>query len=93
MLRIYCLPQWYALSDPLAEKSLYDRDAMRHFAGLELGDDRIPGETTILNFRHLSEHHTPTEAMFAEVNAHLVERGVTVRLGTLVVQRSSTCRP
>ena len=51
MLRIYCLQQWYALSDPMAEESLYDSDAMRRFVGLELGDDRIPDETTILNFR------------------------------------------
>ena len=42
MLRIYCLQQWYALSDPMAEESLYDSDAMRRFAGLEPGDDRIP---------------------------------------------------
>jgi len=53
MLRIYCLQQWCALSDPMAEESLYDSDAMRRFAGLELGDDRIPDETTILNFRQI----------------------------------------
>lgn len=84
MLRIYCLQQWYALSDPMVEESLYDSEAMRRFAGLELGDDRIPDETTILNFRHLLERHALTEAMFAEVNAHLAERGVSVRSGTLV---------
>jgi transposase, IS5 family len=42
MLRIYCLQQWYALSDPMAEESLCDSDAMRRFAGLWLEDDRIP---------------------------------------------------
>lgn len=42
MLRIFCLHQWYALSDPMAEEIIYDSDAMRRFAGLELGDDRIP---------------------------------------------------
>lgn len=57
MLRIYCLQQWDALSDPMAEENLYDSDAMRRFAGLELGDDRIPDETTILNFRHFLDHH------------------------------------
>jgi len=84
MLRIYCLQQWYALSDPMAEESLYDSDAMRRFAGLELGDDRIPDETTILNFRHLLERHALTEAIFAEVNAYLAENGMTLRSGTLV---------
>jgi IS5 family transposase len=84
MLRIYCLQQWYALSDPLAEESLYDSDAMRRFAGLELGDDCIPDETTILNFRHLLERHALTEAIFVEVNAYLAENGMTLRSGTLV---------
>jgi len=84
MLRIYCLQQWYALSDPMAEESLYDSDAMRRFVGLELGDDRIPDETTILNFRHLLERHALTEAIFGEVNAYLAENGMTLRSGTLV---------
>ena len=52
-LRIYCLQQWYNLSDPGAEEVLYDICSMRAFAGLELGHDAIPDETTILNFRHL----------------------------------------
>jgi IS5 family transposase len=32
-------------------------EAMRRFAGIELGDDRISDETIILNFRHLLERH------------------------------------
>src|SRR5512138_3775188 len=39
MLRIYCLQQWYNLSDPGAEEALYDIQSMRAFAGLELGRD------------------------------------------------------
>jgi hypothetical protein len=65
MLRVYFLQNWYALSDPMAEETLYDSEAMRRFAGIELGDDRIPDETTILNFRHLLERHGLTEALFA----------------------------
>ena len=84
MLRIYFLQQWYALSDPMAEEMLYDSDAMRQFAGIELGDDRIPDETTILNFRHLLEKHQLTEKLFVEVNTHLAEHGITLRSGTLV---------
>jgi transposase, IS5 family len=84
MLRVYFLQNWYALSDPLAEETLYDSEAMRRFAGIELGDDRIPDETTILNFRHLLERHGLTEAIFAAVNAHLADKGVTLRSGTLV---------
>ena len=71
MLRIYCLQQWYNLSDPGAEEVLYDICAlMRAFAGLELGRDAIPwDETTILNFRHLLERHELTKAVvFAAVS-------------------------
>ena len=84
MLRVYCLQQWYALSDPAAEEALYDSEAMRRFAGLELGDDAIPDETTILNFRHLLERHELTRAIFETVNAYLRERGILLREGTLV---------
>ena len=65
---------------------------MRRFAGIEHGDDRIPDETTILNFRHMLERHGLTEAIFAEVNAHLADTGVTLRSGTLV-DATITCRP
>ena len=41
MLRVFFLQNWYALSDPMAEEMLYDSEAMRRFAGIELGDDRI----------------------------------------------------
>jgi len=84
MLRIYFLQNWYALSDPMAEEMLYDSDAMRQFAGIELGDDRIPDETTILNFRHLLEKHQLTEKLFAEVSGHLADQGITLCSGTLV---------
>jgi IS5 family transposase len=84
MLRVYFLQNWYALSDPMAEETLYDSEAMRRFAGIELGDDRIPDETTILNFRHLLERHGLTVAIFADVSAHLADRGITLRSGTLV---------
>ncbi len=84
MLRVYFLQNWYALSDPMAEEMLYDSEAMRRFTGIELGDDRIPDETTILNFRHLLERRSLTEAIFADVNTHLADKGITLRSGTLV---------
>tara|TARA_R110002095_G_scaffold143001_1_gene123855 strand:+ start:175 stop:618 length:444 start_codon:yes stop_codon:yes gene_type:complete len=84
MLRIYFLQNWYALSDPMAEEMLYNSDAMRQFVGIELGDDCIPDETTILNFRHLLETHQLTEKLFVEVNTHLADQGITLRSGTLV---------
>src|SRR6476619_3289340 len=65
MLRIYCLQQWYNLSDPGAEEALYDIQSMRAFCSLELGRDAIPDETTILNFRHLLEAHELTKTVEA----------------------------
>ena len=84
MLRIYCLQQWYALSDPGAEEALYDIQSMRAFCHLELGRDPIPDETTILNFRHLLEAHALTKAVFEAVAEHLEARGALLRGGTIV---------
>ena len=84
MLRIYCLQQWYNLSDPGAEEALYDSITMRQFAGVSTDADIIPDETSILNFRRLLESHQLTERLLAEVNAHLSERGLLVGKGTIV---------
>ena len=84
MLRVYCLQQWYNLSDPGAEEALYDIHSMRAFCGLELGRNAIPDETTILNFRHLLERHDLTKAVFAAVAEHLEARGALLRGGTIV---------
>ena len=84
MLRIYCLQQWYSLSNPGAEDTLYDICSMRTFAGLELGRDTIPDETTILNFRHLLECQELTKAVFAAVAEFLVARGALLHGGTII---------
>ena len=84
MLRIYCLQRWYNLSVPGAVEVLYDIYSMRAFAGLELGRDAIPDETTILNFRHLLERHELTKAVFAAVSELLEARGALLRGGTIV---------
>jgi IS5 family transposase len=84
MFRIYCLQQWYNLSDPGAEEALYDSITMRVFAGVSTDEDVIPDETSILNFRRLLEKHKLTEQLFAEINAHLAERGLIVGKGTIV---------
>lgn len=84
MLRIYFMQQWFNLSDPQAEDGLYDSESMRRFAGVELAQDTIPDETTILRFRHLLEQHRLTEAIFAEVRSLLEERGLLLKSGTIV---------
>ena len=84
MLRIYFLQQWYSLSDPAAEEALYDIESMRRFAQLELLDDAIPDETTILKFRHMIERHALSEAIFADINNYFVEKGIQVSQGSMV---------
>jgi IS5 family transposase len=84
MLRIHFLQQWFNLSDPAAEESLYDIDSMRRFAGIDLGNAPVPDETTICKFRHLLERHDLGRKLFEEVNAHLGESGVKIAGGTIV---------
>ena len=84
MLRIHFMQQWFALSDPAMEESLYDSQSMRTFAGLSLTRGSLPDETTILNFRHLLERNDLATRLLAEVNAMLGERGLLLRHGTIV---------
>jgi IS5 family transposase len=84
MLRIYFLQQWFNLSDPQAEDAIYDSESMRRFARVELGDDKIPDESTILRFRHLLERHRLTEAIFEAVKDLLAEQRLMLRAGTIV---------
>ena len=84
MLRIYFLQIWFDLSDPAAEDAIYDSESMRRFAGIELSDDTIPDETTILRFRHLLEKHELTEAIFEEIKDLLEGKGLLLRSGTIV---------
>src|ERR1051325_7949903 len=84
MLRIYFLQLWFDLSDPQAEDAIYDSESMRRFAGVELSEDAIPDETTILRFRHLLEQNKLTERMFAEINGLLEGKGLLLRSGTIV---------
>ena len=84
MLRIHCMQQWYALSDPAMEDALYEIESMRRFAGLELGDDAIPDESTILNFRHFLEEHELSAAMLNAINEHLKAQDLLMSKGTMV---------
>jgi IS5 family transposase len=84
MLRIYFLQQWFNLSDPQAEDAIYDSESMRRFARVELGDEVVPDESTILRFRHLLEQHGLTQAIFDVVADLLEERRLLLRSGTIV---------
>jgi len=84
MLRIYFMQQWYGLSDPAMEDSLYDSESMRRFARIDLEADVIPDETTILNFRHYLEENRLTEKIFEKTKGYLFEKGLMLREGTIV---------
>ena len=84
MLRIHFMQQWFSYSDAAMEEALHDIPLLRRFAGLDAGTDAMPDETTILNFRHLLEHHRLSDRLFAEVNALLTEKGLLLREGTTV---------
>jgi len=84
MLRIYFLQQWFNLSDPQAEDAIYDSESMRRFARVELGDEVVPDESTILRFRHLLEQHGLTHGIFDAVADLLEERRLLLRSGTIV---------
>lgn len=84
MLRIYFLQQWYALADEALEDAIYDSQAMRTFAGIDLSVEGVPDATTLLGFRHLLEKHGLTRRVFEEVGALLAEKKLTLREGTIV---------
>jgi len=84
MLRIYFLQQWFNLSDPAVEEALYDSVVMRQFAGIDLGNEPVPDETTVCKFRHLLEEHQLGGEILETVNLYLQSRGVRITSGTIV---------
>ncbi len=95
MLRIHFLQQWFGYSDPGMEEALYEIPLLRQFVDIDLGRDFVPDETTILKFRRLLERHKLAQALFAEVQSVLREKGLLLQEGktvdaTLIHAPSST---
>ena len=84
MLRIHFLQQWFNLSDPSMEEALYDTPMFREFTGLDMGEENLPDESTILRFRHLLEKNNLSMQMLATVNATLTAKGLLLKQGTVV---------
>jgi IS5 family transposase len=84
MLRMYVAQQCFGLSDEGTEDALYDSQAIRRFVGIDLNREAAPDATTLLKFRHLLETHQLTESIFNAINAHLAEKGLFLREGTIV---------
>ena len=84
MLRVYFLQLWFNLSDPAVEEALYDSVAMRSFAGVDLGHEGAPDETTVCKFRHLLERHKLGKKLLATVNGYPARNGIKISNGTIV---------
>jgi len=84
ILRMYFIANWFNLSDVACEDALYDIAAFRDFCEFDLGSERIPDATTLMNFRHLLEQNDLGVAMFAKVGALLLANGMKLSGGTIV---------
>ncbi len=84
MLRMYCVANWFNLADEACEDALYDVPVFREFCRIDLGRERVPDATTLLNFRHLLEEHGLGAAMFAKIGELLLANGMKLSGGTIV---------
>jgi IS5 family transposase len=71
LIEPYYPQQWFNLADPAAEEALYDSATLRQFAGIDLGAEPVPDETTVCKLRHL-------------LNLHLHAKGVRISTGTII---------
>ena len=84
MLRMYLIANWFNLADEACEDALYDIAAFLDFCRIDLGRERVPDATTLLNFRHLLEQHQIGQALFAKVGELLLANGMKLSGGTIV---------
>lgn len=84
VLRMYLVANWFNLADEACEDALYDVPAFRDFCRIDLGRERVPDATTLLNFRHLLEQHKLGAALFAKVGELLLAHGMKLSGGTIV---------
>ena len=82
MLRVHCVQLFYNLSDPAMEDLLYEVESVRRFTGVRL--EKVPDETTILNFRRRLERHELGRGLFDEIKGYLAEQGLSLREGSIV---------
>ena len=76
---MYCLQLRFGLSDPGLEEEIYDRISFQRFLDIDLLNDRIPDETTLLRFRHLLEENELQEKLFKLMNSKLEEKGLIMQ--------------
>ncbi len=84
MLRMYCVANWFNLSDEACEDALYDVPVFPEFCRIDLGRERVPDATILLNFRHLLEAHNLGAPLFAKIGELLLANGMKLSGGTIV---------
>ena len=83
MLRVHFLQPGFTLSDPGMQEAFFGTPLYREFAQLD-EFPRLPGESTILRFRHRLKKHKLAEQILATVNDLLTQRGLLLKTGTVV---------
>lgn len=82
MLRIHLMQNWFGYSSSAVEKALYEIATLHQFAGVNL--ERIPDETTILNYRRLLKNAELAAGILGTINGYPGDRGLSLRQGTVV---------
>ena len=90
MLRIHFLQHWFNLSDPAAEEALYESSTMRAFAGVDLGREPAPDETTSAASATCWKRTISARA-FEAAHRDLEEKGLKVSTGTIVDATDHPC--
>jgi IS5 family transposase len=75
---------WLNLIDEACENVLYDFEVFRNFCRIDLGRERMPDATNLLNFRHLLEQNELGTALFAKVGEILLAGGFKLSGSTIV---------
>jgi len=77
----------YNRPDPAMQEALYDTPMSRDCAGLDMGEDSVPDETTLLRVRPLLDECDLAQRRRDVLTAVLTERGLMLRQGMAVDAR------
>lgn len=84
MLHIHFIRPWYALSGPAMKSALCEIEWIRRIARIELNENAIPDEKTILKFRRFLEQHGLAVKVLKVVTAHIGGEALPLRRETIV---------
>lgn len=84
MLRMYCVGNWFNLSDEACEDALFDVPVFREFCRMGLGRERVPNATTLHKFHHLLEEPKLDAALFAKIGELPLANGMKLSGDTIV---------